>query len=266
MKKKFFTYFYSMVVLFAITLISCSKDENPNLKTEAIDFEMFGIEHNKMLDEYYVNIKPDLKKSEYITELDDVLKTQVNIYTKKQHDSTFLNKTLNKAYNREIDINSSLYEGQENNISNNLKNRLDELDMILMQQGLEHQNRIELVLAWENIIRDDINLSESEKYIALVGSSVARHSIQFWPENISTINNNMSNSNRNNLNRTADGWFDDLWNYSVGCWKEDAKGAVVTGVAVVVESGGTAAPGAPMAIVAGGVANSALYHIDQLIP
>jgi len=264
MKKKFFTYFCSLIVLFTIALTSCSKDENSNLRTDSIDFEMFGIEHNKMLNEFYENIKPSLKKSEYVSKLDKFLKKKVDIYSKKNSNSAILNKILNKVYQKEIDINSSLYEGYENNISEKLKGRLVELDIILMQQGVEHQNRIDLILVWENDIRDDINLTENDKYIALVGSSVARHSIEFWTQNISEINNRF-NANKSNLNSATSGWFDDIWNYSVGCWKEDAKGAVVTAVALIVETGGSGAPIAPLGIVAGGVGGSILYHIDKLL-
>ncbi|MHC1705032.1 MAG: hypothetical protein AB9846_14070 [Tenuifilaceae bacterium] len=195
---KLITIFLFIALLFAF---SCNKSDEKQLSKEKVDYDKIGVMHNQGLD-YAFNA---LKKAK---EKGSLTKSNNKDYLNLLYESTVTFNKINSSNltdKENTEVNNSLEETKKLllKLSNSNKNDgdllyqsiLKEADVLLTAKQKEFSEKvlnamsdtnIVIVLSNLDLIESEINLNctEEEKPGLLAMVSVAKHSSQYWHQNL----------------------------------------------------------------------------------
>lgn len=243
---------------------SCSENESiekTEQKFKAKDLEFIGIEHNIMLEKSYDFLKENKisnKSSKIRKDLESFLISTVEKNNKYPDYSNKMGiENIKLAFgNKRLSFKNSISSNEELNLSEKVKYYLDNIYEILGEVDFSENDKIEkLISELERDVQNEEDLKNEELLIIFSATQTAKYSYNYWKNNSDKWIDLNPNSNRNQRSPGGD------------LVKADVTGAVGAAVGAAaanfVLGAGTVAYGG--AIIAGGVGNSAIEGINQLI-
>ena len=242
----------SILTLFITSLIfiSCSNDNNEidnmseNLLSR-VDLNKIGEEHNKGLDYVLNQIKNENKKSFSRRNIND-FNSLINEYSIKYAELKGLSTEESQLITiHDINIQFSARLSENNEFSDELNSFLVQLESLSDsdKDDWKLSNYLTFLIDLETQAQNS-SLSDDEKFIFLSGTSVAKHSLEYWSENVDEWADLFENENGNRT-MSAQGFWDRFNWGAIGI--SDAGGAVSS-------AAGLALSGTGAAMVAGGPA------------
>lgn len=148
-------------------------------------FEIVGIEHNRMLDIAYNTIKNNKLTNATKTELLPVLENEISKSKEFSEKDIELAKVfLNNFGKEEINIDENFYSFKNSNeISKQNYVYLDKLYKIVMNEQLSINDLINSIQKLELEIYNDSSIDNKQLLIFYSGSNVAKFSSQYWERN-----------------------------------------------------------------------------------
>ena len=260
--------FSLLTAALGIGLWSCKKEEvtstNPNnfaepLALMASDYEIIGAKHNEGLEyvydklvEYKSSTNAPISKETTFSLSANYVKEFMNDYNMLEDERTLTNNIINtNLVENPIVINtqSKLYSN-ESDLSDELKQKLDDLNIIISNSSLELNTIIQNIKNMENVSQTE--LTNEELHILYSATSVAKHSLTYWHDNM--------NKWKDLFDNNIESWYGNIG-------KADIAGAVAGAVyavgANVIVGAGTVAYGG--AIIGGAVTGSVFQGVYDLL-
>jgi len=187
---------------------SCQKDKLVK-KDNKFNYEEVGIQHNKGLDFVYNYLSVQKTKENLINAKNILTISEQGTYKFLQENNLLIDKNVDIAI-KEASVPFKIYKS---NLQNNLKSgnlehlwpdNVDSLLTNIQKQYLNelndiinnYQNNLNAMLSEINKLEVNINenVSVNEQPILLSSCAIARHSFQYWHDNIDKWNELLSNS------------------------------------------------------------------------
>jgi len=187
---------------------SCQKDKLVK-KNNQFNYEEVGIQHNKGLDFVYNYLSVQKTKENLINAKNILTISEQGTYKFLQENNLLIDKNVDIAI-KEASVPFKIYKS---NLQNNLKSgnlehlwpdNVDSLLTNIQKQYLNelndiinnYQNNLNAMLSEINKLEVNINenVSVNEQPILLSSCAIARHSFQYWHDNIDKWNELLSNS------------------------------------------------------------------------
>jgi hypothetical protein len=148
-------------------------------------FEIVGVEHNRMLDVAYNTIKNNKLTNSNKTELLPVLENDISKSKEfSEKDIELAKEFLNNFGKEEIKIDENFYSFKNSNeISEKNRAYLDKLYKIVMNEKLSVNDLINSIQKLELEIYNDSSIDNKQLLIFYSGSNVAKYSSQYWEKN-----------------------------------------------------------------------------------
>jgi hypothetical protein len=216
-------------VLFLISLMfSCSQDDNTSnqenndslsrnskIRIKALDLEYLGVEHNRVLDNYFQGVvQNNIKLNETKQFAYNTISQSVNIYETSIQDSNLILVLVDRYMDTSLDFSNSFYRNFEieAEISSNLQTYLDELHSYVYNENETISETLSNINNLERSAESDLNLNNKDLAILFSGTNIAKHSLKYWDINLINWNRHGSAMQR--------GFWDDI---------RDVAGADVAG-------------------------------------
>lgn len=189
-----------LTFLFVSLFISCSNDtenleesqtgavpKNSIARAKAPDFEYLGIEHNKILDDFYNDVvQNNISSNSMKQHTYNFIEDAVSGYNSTAEDKNLVPTVLEDFVNNINDFSRSFYKKQdyENNISSELKSYLDDLHTHVYDSNANVATTINNISLLESDAESNLRLNNTDLAILFSATNTARYTLLYWENNI----------------------------------------------------------------------------------